>query len=282
MPDPLSPTQLDAYFARIGYTGTPRADLATLTALHRAHVQAIPFENLDVQLGQAPGLDPLAAYAKLVERRRGGWCYEQNGLLGLVLTTLGFDVTRMAGAVLRQVRGDATMGSHLCLKVTLEQDWLVDVGFGAAQLEPLPLAEGTWDHAPIPISLTRSEDAHWRLAIQLGAGEMSFDFRDQPADEARLQQLCDWQGHNGESVFVQNLVAQRRLNGEHRVLRGRVFTRAGATGTEQRVLADADELLAVLAGEFGIEEPAIADLWPAICARHATLFGAATTPNPLL
>lgn len=282
MPDPLSPTQLDAYFARIGYTGTPRADLATLTALHRAHVQAIPFENLDVQLGQAPGLDPLAAYAKLVERRRGGWCYEQNGLLGLVLTTLGFDVTRMAGAVLRQVRGDATMGSHLCLKVTLEQDWLVDVGFGAAQLEPLQLANGTWDHAPIPVSLAQTEDAHWRLAIQLGSGEMSFDFRDAPADEARLQQLCDWQGQNSESVFVQNLVAQRRLNGEHRVLRGRVFTRATAAGAEQHVLAGADELLAVLAGEFGIEEPAIADLWGAICARHAELFGPATTPNPLL
>lgn len=273
MPDTLSPAQLAAYFARIGYTGTPRADLATLTALHRAHVQAIPFENIDVQLGCPTGLDPLAAYAKLVERRRGGWCYEQNGLLGMVLATLGFEVTRMAGAVLRQVRGDATMGSHLCLKVALEQDWLVDVGFGAAQLEPLPLAEGTWDHTPILVSLARTEDAHWRLAIQLGSGEMSFDFRDQPADEARLQQLCDWQGRDGESVFVQNLVAQRRLDGEHRVLRGRVFTRATAAGSEQRVLASAEELLTVLAGEFGIEEPAIADLWPAICARHTALFG---------
>lgn len=273
MPEILSSARLAAYFARIGYTGTPRADLATLAALHRAHVQAIPFENLDVQLGKPPGLDPQAAFTKLVERGRGGWCYEQNGLFGLVLTTLGFAVTRMAGAVLRQVRGDTTLGSHLFLKVSLEQDWLVDVGFGAAQLEPVPLTEGHWDQIPIPLSLTRTEDAHWRLAIQLGSGEMSYDFRDAPADEARLQQLCDWQGSAAESVFVQNLVVQRRFGGEHRVLRGRVFTRSSADRAEQRELASAADLLDTLAHEFGIAEPAMADLWPAICTRHAELFG---------
>lgn len=273
MAEPLSPAQLAAYFARIGYTGTPRADLATLTALHRAHVQAIPFENIDVQLGCPPGLDPQAAYAKLVERRRGGWCYEQNGLLGLVLTTLGFAVTRVAGGVLRQLRGDGFMGSHLCLKVRLEQDWLVDAGFGTAQLEPLPLTAGAWEHSPIPISLAQTEDAHWRLTVQPAAGDISFDFRDQPADEAALQRLCDWQGSDPDSVFVQNLVVQRRAAGEHRVLRGRVFTRTTASGTTRRELDSADELLAVLRGEFALDEPVAATLWPAICARHTALFG---------
>lgn len=272
MIEPLSPEQLQAYFARIGYVGTPQADLATLTALHRAHVQAIAFENLDVQLGAPPGLDPARAFAKLVMQRRGGWCYEQNGLFGWVLGSLGFRVTRIAGGVMRQERGDFTVGSHLCLKVSLEQDWLADVGFGAAQLEPVPLREGAWHHTPVPVSLGRTADGYWRLGIMVGTTPMSYDFRDEPADEALLQRLCDWQGSNRGSVFVQNLVAQRRQVGEHRILRGQVFTRTGPGEAEQRVLDSADELLAVLADEFGIEDRRIAETWPAICARHAALF----------
>ena len=222
----LSPEQLSAYFARIGFSGAARADLATLIALHRAHAMSIPFENLAVQLGTPPGLDPQAAYAKLVVARRGGWCYEQNGLLGAALTALGFTVTRMSGAVLRDLRGDGAMGSHLCLKVSLAQDWLVDVGFGAALLEPLPLEPGERDTAPVPVSLARTADDHWRLAIRLGPSPMNYDFRDEPADETLLQQLCDWQGRADESVFVQNLVVQGRGVDEHRMLRGRVFTRS--------------------------------------------------------
>lgn len=273
MTDTLTSEQVAAYFARIGYAGAARADLPTLIALHRAHAMAIPFENLAVQLGTPPGLAPQQAFAKLVEARRGGWCYEQNGLLGAVLAALGFTVTRLAGAVLREERGQAALGSHLCLKVSLEQDWLVDVGFGGSLVEPLPLEPGEWANAPVPASLARTGDDNWRMAIRLGPSPMYYDFRDAPADEALLQRRCDWQGNDGESVFVQNLVVQGRAPGEHRMLRGRVFTRTGSQGAQQRVLASAAELLDVLSGEFGLEEPAAADLWEPICARHAVLFG---------
>ncbi len=273
MTDTLSPDQLAAYFARIGFAGTARADLPTLIALHQAHAMAIPFENLAVQLGAPPGLAPQDAFAKLVQARRGGWCYEQNGLLGAVLHTLGFTVTRMSGAVLREERGPAALGSHLCLKVRLEQDWLVDVGFGASLAEPLPLAPGAWPNPPVPASLARTADDHWRLAIRLGPSPMYYDFRDAPADETLLQRLCDWQGRDEDSVFVQNLVVQGRAPGEHRMLRGRVFTRSTPAGAQQRVLDSAAELLDLLGREFGLEEPAAADLWGPICARHAALFG---------
>src|SRR5215212_4496121 len=109
----LKSPELTAYLERIGYDGALAPDLPTLTALHRAHVLAIPFENLDVQLGRPPTLDPAAIFAKLVTARRGGWCYEQNGLFGRVLAGLGFTVTRMSGGVMRAERGEATMGGHL-------------------------------------------------------------------------------------------------------------------------------------------------------------------------
>lgn len=274
MTEPLSPAQLDEYFARIGYTGPRATDLDTLTALHRAHVLTIPFENLDVQLGTPPGLDPQAIHAKLVGQRRGGWCYEHNGLLGRALTALGFAVTRLSGGVMREVRGEAAMGSHLCLKVTLDgADWLVDVGFGSTQIEPLPLAEHGWAATPMTGRMLRTEDGLWRLAIETGPTPISYDFPDAPADEALLADKCGWQGRDGESPFVQNLIVQQRTPDGHLMLRGKVLTRTGPDGMAVSELGSAEELVAVLRDTFALDVPEAATLWDAIEARHAALFG---------
>src|SRR5262245_33175107 len=110
---------IDAYLGRIGLTERPAATLAGLRAVHRAHLLSIPYENVDVQFGRRLTIDPAAAYAKIVERGRGGWCYEMNGLLGWALGEFGFRVTRATGAVMREVRGDAVVGNHLVLRVEL-------------------------------------------------------------------------------------------------------------------------------------------------------------------
>src|SRR5512141_2921374 len=98
--------RLSEYFARVGFDGQARPDLETLSALCRAHLQTIPFEDLDVQLGTPIDLAPEAIWDKLVTRRRGGWCYEMNGLFAAVLRGVGFDVMRMAGGVMRVAAGD--------------------------------------------------------------------------------------------------------------------------------------------------------------------------------
>src|SRR4249920_904388 len=95
--------ELSAYLERIGYSGPVAPDPATLKALHRAHLLAIPYENLDVQLRRTVTTDPAAAYDKIVRRGRGGWCYEMNGLFGAMLEAVGFDVMRMAGAANREL-----------------------------------------------------------------------------------------------------------------------------------------------------------------------------------
>lgn len=273
MNEPLSPRQMDAYLARIGYAGPLAADLATLDALHRAHVLTIPFENLDVQLGDPPTLDPVRIFDKLVTRRRGGWCYEQNGLFGRALATLGFPVTRLSAGVMRQVRGEFAMGSHLALKVAAEgQDWLCDVGFGSTQLAPLPLAAGTWAEVPLAGELGLVEDGYWRLAITEGPMPLSYDFHDQPAEEARLEALCAWQAGDPESIFVQNLVVQQRRQDGHDMLRGKVLTLTRAEGSEERELGSAEELVAELRDRFGLDLPEAASLWPAVEERHAALF----------
>lgn len=273
MGETLNEAELAAYFARIGYAGSPRADFATLIALHRAHALTIPFEALDVQLARPPGLDPHAAFAKLVTARRGGWCYEHNGLFGRVLSKLGFDVTRLSAGVMRQLRGDAAMGSHLALKVHLDgRDWLADVGFGAALLAPVPLATGTHDTPPVPSELTRTEDGYWRLSLLIGETPFSYDFHDEPANENQLARLCAWQGRDGQSPFVQNLVVQRRLPDAHLMLRGKVLTRTTSDGADVRELTDAQDLVTALRASFSIDLPEIAQLWPAIEERHQALF----------
>lgn len=273
MIEPLTPTELDAYRTRIGHTGPLDADLATLTALHRAHVLAIPFENLDVQLGTPPGQEPGAIFAKLVTARRGGWCYEQNGLFARALAALEFDVTRMSAGVMRAARGAATMGSHLCLKVRIgDADYLADVGFGSSQIEPLPLDEHAWNSSPMAGRIQRTADGLWQLAIEVGPTPLSYDFADAPADEGQLTRLCAWQGCDPESVFVQNLVVQLRTRDGHLMLRGKVFTVTGPTGVRVRELGSGPELIALLRESFGLDVPEVAGLWPAIEQRHAARF----------
>lgn len=276
MPEPLSSAELQAYLDRIDHPAPTVPDHATLVSLHRAHTLAIPFENLDVQLGTPPGREPAAIFDKLVTRRRGGWCYEQNGLFGRALASLGFAVMPLSAGVMREAVGDFVMGSHLCLKVTIDgQEWLADVGFGSTLIEPLPIAPHAWDQGALAGQLGPADEGHLRMAITAGPMPLSYDFRNEPADEALLDAKCHWQGTDQESIFVQNLVVQQRLADGHLMLRGKVLTETLAEGSSVRELASADELVAVLKDRFRLDVPEVAGLWDQVEARHAALFAEA-------
>jgi N-hydroxyarylamine O-acetyltransferase len=264
--------KLSDYLTRIGFSGSARPDLATLQAVHRAHVHAIAFENLDVQLRRPVRLDIDASYHKLVQQRRGGWCYEMNGLLGWALQQIGFEVLRISAGVMRQHSGDGQMGGHLCLLVQLDQPYLVDVGFGGSLLQPLPLQAGERDDAPFRVAVSAVEDGYWRFTELQRDSVFSFDFRAVAADEALLAAKCHSQQTEPNSPFVQNLVVKQRRDEAYCVLRGRVFTSTRGDHVERLVLDSSTQLLTVLRERFELEVPEIAELWPAICARHRTLF----------
>lgn len=264
--------KLADYLNRIGLDITPRVDFRTLRAIHVAHAHTIPFENLDVQLQRPVSMEIEAIYDKLVNRRRGGWCYEQNGLLGWALREIGFDVVRICGGVMRETAGDGQLGNHLCLRVTLERPYLVDVGFGGSLMEPLPLATGERHDSPYRVRLHQIDSGYWRFSEQADSDPFSFDFRDSPADEALLAMKCQWQQTNPASNFVRNLVVQQRSGDTHTTLRGRVLKRNDGVRVDKTMLATADELVDVLRSQFRLEVPEVRDLWPAICARHEALF----------
>ena len=266
---------LAAYLDRIGFEGEARPDRATLDALQRHHMLAIPYENLDVQLGRPLTPSPAAAFDKLVTRGRGGWCYEMNGVLGWALSEIGFDVTRVEGAVMRGVV-EGSEANHLVLWVALaEGPVLADVGLGCGPLRPYGVAESGFGDEGFGFRLAAEADGWWRLHNHPGLRPPSFDFRLMPADEAALSAKCQMLQTDPESIFVQNLIVQRHVPGGFISLVGRSlgsFTPAGLTTT---TLGSADELLETLAVRFGLVEPAAADLWDRVCARHEALFGAA-------
>jgi len=131
---------LPAYLARLNYTGPTEPTLETLQALHRQHLFTVPFENLNIHLKRPILLDEESLFDKIVIHRRGGYCYELNGLFAIALRQLGFDVTMLSAGVW----GGGRFGppaDHLCLLVQLDEPWLADVGFGDCALEPLRLNE---------------------------------------------------------------------------------------------------------------------------------------------
>lgn len=263
---------LQAYLDRIGYPGTVTPTLRTLRALLRHHALAIPFENLDVQLGRRLTLDPDAAFDKIVDRRRGGWCYEQNGLFGAVLTSIGFGVTRVAGTVMREGREDVSDANHLALLIeTMDapgRRFFADVGFGGSLIEPIELAVARHRQPPFRLGLRRLRDGGWRFHEDAGDGEFSFDFEAVPGDEAALARRCDYLQCDPTSGFVKSLVAQIRTPDAHRTLRGRIYTEIGPGGTEERLVDGADDLVETLSRQFALDVPEVRDLWPHIVERH--------------
>ena len=133
---------LDAYLHRIGLTSMVPADEDGLEILHRAQVYAIPFENFDIMLGQGINLEPAALFEKLVRRRRGGYCFELNGLFLRMLLQAGFRARALLARV--HMRGEPGGRTHQLELVSIgDRDWIADVGFGSNGLRaPLPLETG--------------------------------------------------------------------------------------------------------------------------------------------
>jgi N-hydroxyarylamine O-acetyltransferase len=257
MSDEWDIDQLDlpAYLRRIGHDGDTEPTHATLTALHRAHVDAIPFENLDIVLGRGVAVDLDSVQRKLVQRRRGGYCYEHGLLFAAALERLGYSVDRL----LARVGGDGERPrarTHMTLRVRAGDElWLADVGFGSGLLAPLPFqagepqTQGAWTY-----ELAETGPHSWALRERQGrewVTRYAFDAeRQHPADVVMSNHFTST--FSG-SPFVGQLVAIRKDEESIRALRGRQFTLTHADRRMDERRLDDDELADALRGVFGIE-----------------------------
>lgn len=249
---------LDAYFTRIGHCGPRTPTLATLNAIVAAHVQTIPFENLDVLLGRPIDLEPEALANKLIHARRGGYCFEHNSLLLHVLTELGFDAHPLSARVRYQRPREFTPArTHLFVRVELEESWLADVGVGAmSPTAALRLAETGPQATPHePRRLLRQGGLIYHQ-VQLG-GEWhdvcEFTLEEMPPID---RVVANWytSSHPGSHFKNRLLVARALPDGGRIGLLNRDLSVRGRDGrAERRVLGSPEELRTVLAEHFGLQ-----------------------------
>ncbi|MGD9720788.1 MAG: arylamine N-acetyltransferase [Pirellulales bacterium] len=255
-PQPDTPLDLKAYFARIEHAGGRRRGTDTLRAIHLAHATHIPFENIDVLLGEPIRLDLPGLFDKLVTRRRGGYCFEQNSLLAAALETLGFRVKRLLARV-RVDSGRLLPRTHMVLEVAAgRRAWLCDVGFGSwGLLEPLALAAGEsrqfiWDYR-----LSRAGNEWWLQARQGDVWRDLYSFTRAEQLQVDFEPANHYTSTHPDSRFTHTLTAQRPLPEARYLLRGRELIVATAEGITTRGLTDDCELLGVLAECFQLEVP---------------------------
>lgn len=253
---------LDAYLARIGHTGPRTPTLATLRALHARHPAAIPFENLDPLLGRPVPLDLDALQAKLVARRRGGYCFEQNTLFRAALEAIGFTVTSLIARSLWMVPPDrpANPRTHMVLRVDLpEGPQLADVGFGG-HLFAAPLALAADVAPPTPAGKLRlvPADPGFTLQARIGGGwQDAYRFTLEPQAPIDLIVANWFTSTHPTSRFRTSLLVERLTPQGRTSLSNQHLVRRHADGrVEKRRLATAEDLARVLATEFGLDLPA--------------------------
>jgi len=248
---------LDAYLRRIEYSGVLEPSAQTLAALHLAHATHIPFENLDILLGKTIKLDVESLERKLIDGRRGGYCFEQNLLFSAVLEQLGFAVTRL----LARVRYRATAvrpRTHMNLLVAFpEGRWIADVGFGAdGLLLPVPFGDGAESRQFPWTYRVAGEGDRWVMqSFRESAWLDLYAFTLDPQEPVDYETANWYTSTHPNSRFVQTLTVQRLRADARLTLRNReLITDRGETVTS-RTLQDQAEIIAVLAESFGLEFP---------------------------
>lgn len=251
---------LDAYFRRIGHHGPRDPTIDTLHSICRAHVQTIPFENIDVLLGRPISLEPEAVMQKLVHDRRGGYCFEQNTLLLAVLEQLGFEVKPLSARVRYQrPRHFTPARTHLLARVEIDHEsWLADVGVGAmsptAALRLNTEAEQSTPHEPRRLIRERGLVFHqvklageWHDVAELTLEEMPVIDR----------QVGNWFTSASPQSHFRNrlLVARARDEGRVTILNDELSLRGHGGIAEKIRIVSYEHLLELLRRHFGIELP---------------------------
>lgn len=277
---------LEAYFARIGYDGPRETTLDTLRRLHALHPAAISFENLDSLMKRPVKLDLASIQAKLVNGRRGGYCYEQNGLFRAVLETLGFSVTGLGARVQWMApEGFVPPRTHMLLRVDVpEGPHIADVGFGGLTLTA-PLRLEPELEQPTPhgtFRLATKEDGELQLQALLREGwTRLYQFSLTPQAQADYELGNWWVSTHPLSPFVNGLMLAR-VAGERRLgFRNNQLTVHHPDGRSERRCLNSDELAAVLAEQFelprSVHGGALDPVFERLCAEPAAGSGAKPT-----
>jgi len=244
-----------AYLERIHYHGPLAPTAETLRDLQVAHLLTVPFENLSIHAGEPIVLDEDALFSKIVTRRRGGFCYEANGLFAGLLRELGFQVTMLSAEVANAAGEFGPAFDHMALLVQLEQRWLVDVGFGDSFLEPLLLdqtaeqVQGNRAYRIVPqgsqlLLMRRDGVDEWQSQYRFSLE--SHEFND-------YEEMCRYHQTSPESHFTKGRICSLATpNGRVSLSDMRLITTSNDGSRQERTLASEEEYAAALRDQFGV------------------------------
>lgn len=260
-----------AYLRRIRYPGPTHATLDTLSALHCAHLLAVPFENLDIHRGVPIVLEEEALFDKIVVRHRGGFCYELNGLFACLLRELGFNVAMLSGRVPRNEDDTGPEFDHMALLVTLDRPWLADVGFGECFIEPLPLVEDVETEQRGIFYSMDQRDGRWRVLRSAPPGDtrgvpahkaaardwrMIYDLTLTPRKLPDFEAMSNYHQTSPESHFTHGRVCSKLTEkGRITLTETRLVETVNGRKSE-RTMTSSDEYQRVLREAFGIRPDA--------------------------
>jgi len=257
----MTDPEFSIYVTRIGYRGNPTPTLETLNDLVFRHVCTIPFENADVLLDRPIELDPQALFAKLVLRRRGGYCYEQNGLFADVLQTIGFDAKILSARPRVVFTRDQTPPlSHATIVVKLDGErWLIDTGIGGlSPSAPVRWVENVEQQTLHDTRRVVKDDERWFQQVLVAEGwkdVMEFTGQEMPLPDREIANF--FTSRHPKSHFRRNAYAALALpnGGRHTLLGGRFTHRVHGEVVRTFMVEKTTDLKKILEEEFLIELP---------------------------
>ena len=251
---------LNAYFSRIGHDGPAAADAATLAALMRSQLFAVPFENLDVQAGKGVSLVPEDIVEKIVHRRRGGYCYEVNGLFAMALQALGIPYRFVAARpMFYPARRPRT---HMALVARADgHDWLCDLGFGSYGIRAPMRLDRLGDEVAQDFDrfkLTQPQPGEYLLQAWVeGAWANQYGFDLSPQEWVDFAPANYMNSTHPDAIFVQKMLVVRQHEQGRDILFGDTLKQVTADGVVATAVAPHDRD-AVLDGHFGLRWPVAA------------------------
>jgi N-hydroxyarylamine O-acetyltransferase len=271
-----------AYLRRIGIErDLGRPTVAALHELHRAHVERVPYETIEIHLQRPTTVDPHESTARVLRNGRGGYCYHLNNAFSVLLGALGYDARWHKAGV--QTASEAAppgaTGSHLALTVHgLPSDenpdggWLVDVGLGDALHEPLPVRPGVYRQGPFTYALAHSdvEPGGWRFEHDPRMSFVGMDLQPGRATQDDFRAKHELLSTSPESTFARTFGVQRRDADGVDVLTGCVFKRLPENGSPRVTVDTPAEWVELLHDVYGIHlpEPDRTRLWRRVRALH--------------
>jgi N-hydroxyarylamine O-acetyltransferase len=242
------------YLERLGYGGPLEPNSGTLRRLQLAHLMAVPFENLSIHAGEPIELADGALFEKIVTRRRGGFCYELNGLFAALLRSLGFEVAMLSAGAIGAGGEYGPPFDHMTLVVSLDERWLVDVGFGDSFREPLRVDSRTIQVQGDRAYRIEEDDGLLTLSQRESQGDWrgQYRFTLRPYEYADYADMCRYHQTSPQSHFTrQRLCSRATPDGRVTISGARLIVTSGGQRSEQE-LQDDEAYAAALLSHFCI------------------------------